>query len=252
MINLRTPREIDLLRRSGQILAATKRHLRTLIKPGVSTYDLDHAAELFIKANGGLPAFKGYNGFPATLCTSINAEMIHGIPRRDRILRDGDLLKIDLGVIYEKYYTDSAFTISVGHSSPENDALINAARDAFYAATKAVRRGARLGDVSAAIGRAIKERGFVTALHYAGHGVGTALHEEPLVENEGTPGTGPLLKDGMVLAIEPMVMQRSGLTSVASDNWTVIAKNGLKTAHYEETIAIINGKLEILTEETHG
>lgn len=247
MINIRTKEELALLRESGRLLAEVKQIIWDAIKPGISTKELDDIAYNEIIARNSKPAFKGYGGFPGSACISVNDEMIHGIPGK-RIIKEGDLVKVDLGLIWKGYYSDSAFTKGVGQITPEDQKLIDVAKGAFYAGVDAIKPGVRLGDVEFAIGQFVHKHKMHVPVQYSGHGVGTALHEEPFVHNQGTPGTGPLLKDGMVLAIEPMILQTSEKVKVLSDKWTVVSKDGKNTAHYEHTIAIIDGRVEILTE----
>lgn len=247
MINIRSEKEIELLRKSGKILAEVKQIVFDAIKPGISTLELDEMAFREITSRGATPAFKGYGGFPGTACISINDEMIHGIPG-SRIIKEGDVVKVDMGAIWKGYYSDSAFTKGVGKISDSDKKIIEVAKGAFYAGIDAIKPGARLGDVEAAIGAYVSKNKMFVPINFSGHGIGTSLHEEPYVHNRGVAGTGPLLKNGMVLAIEPMILQKSEKVKVLSDKWTVVSKDGTNTAHYEHTIAIWNDKVEILTE----
>ncbi|XP_023226509.1 uncharacterized protein LOC111627171 [Centruroides sculpturatus] len=209
------------MRRSGAILAQVKRVLRQAIKPGVSTEQLDKLASQTIAKLGGQPSFLGYQGYPKTICASVNEQMIHGLPN-SRQLAAGDLLKIDVGVKYRGYHADSAFTVEPG---------------------------ARVGDIENAIGSYVRGQGLCVPSDYSGHGIGLALHEEPSIFNDGLAGRGPLLRDGMTICIEPMILQTSSNVKVLDDGWTVVASDGKLTAHYEETILIEHGRAVVLTQE---
>lgn len=246
-IKIKTAAEISLMRQAGKYLAEVKQIVYDAIKPGISTQKLQDLAEQAIKERNCKSNFKNYNGFPAVLCASVNEEMIHGIPSSHKILQEGDIIKIDIGLIYRGWHSDSAFTKPVGQVSKQNQKLIQVAKDAFYAGIDAIKPGARLGDVSAAIGALVKNRGYFVPYEFTGHGIGQKLHEDPPIPNYGERRTGPLLKDGMVLAIEPMILQNSAKIAILNDNWTVVSKDGSNTSHYEHTIAIIDGKVEILT-----
>lgn len=247
MIAIRSEEEIKLLRKSGQILANAKQKVYDAIKPGISTAELDKIAYDTIIAQGAKPAFLNYGGFPNTCCISVNEEMIHGIPKSTKILKEGDLVKVDMGAIWEGYYSDSAFTKGVGTIKQNDQKLIDIAMEAFYAGVSAIKPGAHLGDVEWAIGQVITKYKCYSPVSYSGHGIGKALHEEPYVHNNGTKGSGPLLKNGMVIAIEPMILQTSNRTKTLADKWTVTSIDGTNTSHYEHTVAIIDGRAEILT-----
>lgn len=246
MIKIKTTQDIQKMKKSGEILAEVKQIVFDAIKAGVTTKHLDDVAYNAIIERGGKPAFKGYGGFPGTACISINEEMIHGIPG-NRILKDGDIVKVDMGVIYDGWYSDSAFTKGIGEISKKDKELIQVAKDAFYIGLDAIKPGARIGDISAAIGEFVAKKGYRVPYDYSGHGIGKALHEDPFIPNWGTKGTGALIQDGMVFAIEPMILQTSSEVKILSDKWTVIALDGKNTSHYEHTVAIVNGKPEILT-----
>ena len=248
MIKIKSRQEIELITKSCQILASVKTKVRAAVRPGVSLEELDSIAYNETIKAGAKPAFLGYMGFPKTICASINEELIHGIPSK-RILKDGDLVSIDMGLIYKGYYSDSAFTISVGKVTKENAFLINAAEQAFYEGVAAIKPGAKTGDIAYAIGKYIKEQNLYTPDEFSGHGIGTKLHEDPLVLNDGKPGTGILLQDGMVICIEPMILQKSKRIKILADGWTVVAQSGLKSSHYEHTVLIKDGKGVVLTEE---
>ena len=246
MIKIKSQKEIDLITQSCKILASIKKIVKDAIRPGVSLKDLDSIAYNETVKRGAQPAFLGYQGFTGTICASVNEELIHGIPS-DRILKDGDLVSIDMGVKYQGYYSDSAFTVSVGKSTSENDMLIEVAEKAFAKGLDAIKPGATVGDVAFAIGQYIKKKGFYTTDQFSGHGIGSQLHEDPYVPNDGHPNTGPVLRDNMVICIEPMILQKSKKIKILKDGWTVISQNKLKTSHFEQTVLIKNGKGVVLT-----
>ena len=248
MIKIKSRQEIELITKSCQILASVKTKVRKAVRPGVSLEELDSIAYNETIKAGAKPAFLGYMGFPKTICASVNEELIHGIPSQ-RILKEGDLVSIDMGLIYQGYYSDSAFTVSVGKTTKENAFLINAAKQAFYEGLAAIKPGAKTGDIAYAIGKYIKKQNLYTPDEFSGHGIGTKLHEDPLVLNDGKAGTGVLLQNGMVICIEPMILQKSKRIKILADGWTVVAQSGLKAAHYEHTVLIKDGKGVVLTEE---
>ncbi|MBD5423025.1 MAG: type I methionyl aminopeptidase [Mycoplasma sp.] len=247
MIYIKSEKEIQLITKSCKILAGVKEILKKAVRPGVSLKDLDSIAYNEIIKAGAKPSFLNYHGFKGTICASVNEELIHGIPS-DRILKDGDLLSIDVGAIYEGYHSDSAFTISVGNSTKENDRLIQVAEKAFYKGLNAIKPNATTGDISFAIGQYIAKEGYFTPSEFCGHGIGKSLHEDPNVFNEGKKGTGPKLQDGMVICIEPMILQDSKKIRILKDGWTVVAQSNKKSSHYEQTVLIKNGKGIVLTE----
>ena len=246
MINIKTKAEQDLMRESGKKLAEVKQILWDIIKPGITTKEINDIAYKEIAKRNCTPSFLGYGGFPATACISVNDELIHGIPN-DYVLKEGDVVSIDLGLIWKGWHSDSAFTKGVGKISEDDKKLIDVAKKAFEAGIKAIKPGAKLGDVEAAIGDYITSQGMYTPRNFAGHGIGKELHEDPTVNNFGIKGTGPELVDGMVIAIEPMILQNSSETITLDDNWTIISIDGSKTSHYEHTVLIKNGKPELLT-----
>lgn len=248
MIKIKSRQEIELITKSCQILASVKTKVRKAVRPGVSLEELDSIAYNETIKAGAKPAFLGYMGFPKTICASVNEELIHGIPSQ-RILKEGDLVSIDMGLIYQGYYSDSAFTVSVGKTTKENAFLINAAEQAFYEGLAAIKPGAKTGDIAYAIGKYIKKQNLYTPDEFSGHGIGTKLHEDPLILNDGKAGTGVLLQNGMVICIEPMILQKSKRIKILADGWTVVAQSGLKAAHYEHTVLIKDGKGVVLTEE---
>lgn len=246
MIHIKSEKEINLMKESGAKLAEVKQIVFDAIEAGITTQELDDIAYKAILDRGGKPAFKGYQGFPGTACISVNEELIHGIPG-SRVIKNGDIVKVDMGVIWKGWYSDSAFTKAVGNISKRDKKLIQVARDAFYIGLDAIKPGARVGDVSHAIGEFVKSQGFFVPENFTGHGIGRHLHEDPYIPNEGNPGVGPLLKDGMVICIEPMILQSSNAVTVLKDGWTVVSPSKKNTAHYEHTIAIKNGRGEIIT-----
>ncbi len=234
------------MRQAGLIVRATKVKIKDAITPGVSTEELDSMAEKEIRKLGGLPSFKGLYGFPATICASLNEEIVHGIPSKRKI-RSGDIVSIDVGAVVEGFHSDSAFTVAVGKVSQRNQALIDDTAESLRQGIQQAKSGARVGDISAAIQDYAERRGYGVVRQYVGHGVGRALHEEPQIPNYGIAGRGPLLKEGMTIAIEPMLNLGSWETKVQDDNWTVVTADGELSAHFEDTIAITNVGAEILT-----
>ncbi|HTO10586.1 MAG TPA: type I methionyl aminopeptidase [Candidatus Binatia bacterium] len=247
MIELKSAREIGLMRRGGHILSDVRDRLRTTVKPGVSTLEIDLDIEEFIRARGALPAFKGYRGFPATVCISINDEVVHGIPSAQRHVKEGDIVGLDLGCIVEGYYADCAFTLAVGEVPPRVQELLDVTRESLERGITECRPGRRLSDVSHAIQSHVERHGFSVVRAFVGHGIGRALHEEPQVPNFGDPGRGPQLRPGMVLAIEPMVTMGSWEVRILDDGWTAVTKDGSLAAHFEHTIAVTDGGPEVLT-----
>ncbi|WP_438341291.1 type I methionyl aminopeptidase [Mycoplasma sp. 3341] len=246
-IKIKNKQQIDDLKKSCAILAEVKYLVYDFIRPGVSLKEIDSIAFKEIIARKAKPAFLGQYGFPNTCCISVNEELIHGIPS-DRVLQEGDLVKVDMGVIWNGMYSDSAFTKYVGSNPSEEDKkLIKVAKDAFYAGFNEVKVGNRIGDISAAIYRVIKANGMFTPEEFSGHGIGTELHEDPFVPNIGLKGTGPLIRNGMAICIEPMILQGSANVKTLKDDWTIVSRNNKKTSHYEQTILIENDQAIILT-----
>ncbi|WP_373440945.1 type I methionyl aminopeptidase [Metamycoplasma equirhinis] len=246
MIIIKNQFEIQKIKKACSILAEVKTILWDFIRPGVSLKEIDSVAFKEIVKRGGKPAFLGQYGFPGTCCISVNEELIHGIPS-DYIVKDGDIVKIDTGVIWEEYYSDSAFTKGVGNISAKDKELIQVAKDAFYAGFNAIKVGKRIGDISNAIGNLIRKRGYFTPDEYTGHGIGRNLHEDPYVYNDGLANTGAIIRNGMVICIEPMILQKSKNVLVKDDDWTVYDPFKLNTAHYEQTVLIDNDQAYILS-----
>jgi methionyl aminopeptidase len=238
MITLRGPEELSRLESASRVVLETLEAVERALRPGMTTGDLDAIAEKEIRSRGARPAFVGYRGYPKTLCTSVNDEVVHGIPG-DRVLREGDIVGIDCGAVVDGYYGDAARTLPVGRIDAERTALLAATRDALAAGIAAARPGGRVGDIGAAVELVAIRHGYGVVRDFVGHGVGTALHEEPQVPNYGPAGRGPLLKAGMVLAIEPMFNLGRHEVAIDGDGWTVRTKDGSASAHFEHTIAIL-------------
>lgn len=247
MIILKSKREIEVIRENGRILAQTFKLVEKNIKEGIKTKKLDRLAEEFIKKNGAHPAFKGYRGFPANICISINEEVVHGIPT-ERILVSGDIVSVDIGVYKDGYFADGAFTYKVGETSPEAQKLIDITRNSLYKGIESCLEGKNLSDISFAIQSYVEAFGFQVVRELVGHGIGRDMHEEPQVPNFGTPGQGPVLKEGMVLAIEPMVNQKTCEIETLDDGWTVVTKDRSLSAHFEHTVCITKNGPKILTQ----
>lgn len=249
MIVLKTNRELSLMREACRISAGALRVAGEAVEPGVSTEEIDRLAYQYIISQGAKPNFLNYAGFPATACISINDEVIHGIPNKKRVLRQGDIVSIDLGAAINGYNGDNAATFAVGSVSPEAERLINTTRESLYEGIRAAVAGGRIGDISSAVQRYCEERGFSVVRDYVGHGVGAKLHEDPSVPNFGTPGRGVRLLPGMTIAIEPMINMGGWEVKRLSDGWTVKTKDGSLSAHFEHTVAITNDGPKILTVE---
>lgn len=248
MIILKTPEELEKMRRAGRIVASTRRRVLAAVRPGVTTGELDEVGEEHIRSNGAVPSFKGYRGFPRSICASVNQELVHGIPG-DRILREGDLLSLDFGAIWEGYHGDSAVSVFVGEaSSDEAEKLVRVTEDALEAGISQVRVGGRLSDIGHAVQQVVEGAGFGVVREYVGHGIGQSLHEDPPVPNYGDPGRGPELRPGLALAIEPMVTLGGWATRVLDDGWTVVTEDGSLCAHFEHTVALTDQGAEILTD----
>lgn len=246
-IIIKSPDELALMRQAGRIVAQVLALLRDNIKPGVTTADLDQIAYEVTLKQGAFPSFRGYRGFPASLCVSINEEVVHGIPNRERLLREGDIVALDFGAIYQGFQGDAAITVGVGRISRAAERLIGITEEALRKGIEKARAGNRLTDISAAIQAYAESQGYSVVRQYVGHGIGRNMHEEPQVPNFGSPGRGPVLKPGMTLAIEPMLNAGSCETTVREDTWTVVTQDGALSAHFEHTIAITAHEPEILT-----
>ncbi|NLE64708.1 MAG: type I methionyl aminopeptidase [Elusimicrobia bacterium] len=245
-IRLKTPQEIATMREAGRILAGIFEEIRRSLKIGMTTADVDAIAEKMIHDNGVGAAFKGYRGYPACACVSVNDEVVHGIPG-PRLLKDGDIVSIDLGIIYRNYYSDMAMTLGVGDISSQARKLLDVTRQALKLGIAEAKPGNRLGDVSSAVQRYAEGKGFSIVRDFVGHGIGTRLHEDPEIPNYGSPRTGILLKEGMVLAIEPMVNAGTARTKMLKDGWTAVTADRHLSAHFEHTVAITNKGPVILT-----
>jgi methionyl aminopeptidase len=246
MIILKSKSEIEKMALACRIVAEVLQELLSVARVGLTTLDLDALAERSIRKRGGIPAFKGYRGFPNTLCVSLNEQVVHGIPSKRR-LRAGDIIGLDLGAIWEGYYGDAAVTVPIGHIPPRTQDLLTTAREALHIGIKEVSPGKHLSDISHAIQAHAETHGYSVVRAFVGHGIGTALHEEPQVPNFGPPGRGPRLKTGMVLAIEPMVNLGSADVEILDDGWTVVTADGQLSAHFEHTVAITDEGPQILT-----
>jgi methionyl aminopeptidase len=246
-IEIKSPDEIAIMRDSGRIVCEILDELEKAVAPGVTTWDLDQLAESLIYKKGSKPAFKGYLGFPCCLCASINEEVVHGIPSRKRKLQDGDLMKLDFGVVYRGYYGDAARTVPVGKVSPEAQALIDATRESLNQGIAAAIVTNRIGDIGYAVQRFVEAKGYSVVRDFVGHGVGKKLHEAPQVPNFGEPQTGMRLRPGMTLAIEPMVNMGTAQVEVLDDDWTAVTRDHKLSAHFEHTVVITEQGPEILT-----
>jgi methionyl aminopeptidase len=245
-IIIKSEREIAVMREAGRIVATVLEKLRGALRPGLKTRELNDLAASELTRLGAQPSFKGYHGFPALLCVSINEELVHGIPG-ERVIREGDLVSLDFGAIHQGFQGDAAITVGLGEISPQTKELVATTKNALKAGIDAACPGARLGDVSAAIQHYAESRGFSVVREYTGHGIGRQMHEEPQIPNFGQPNTGPELKKGMTLALEPMLTAGDWPTRVGSDGWTVSTADGSLCAHFEHTLAITDSKPEVLT-----
>lgn len=247
MVICKSPAELEKMFRAGQIVWGALEKMRTMVKPGISTKDLDEFAEAYTNENGARPAFKGYRGYPGSVCTSINQEVVHGIPSEKRRLREGDILSMDFGVDLGGYFADAALTVPVGKIAPQREKLLRVTRESLERAIEKVRPGNRLGDVSAAVQSWVEQNGFSVVREFVGHGIGTRMHEDPQLPNYGTPGQGARLQEGMVLAIEPMVNTGGPAVRVLDDDWTAVTADGSDSAHFEHTVAVTKNGPWILT-----
>jgi methionyl aminopeptidase len=245
---LKSSQEIEKMRRAGQVVREVLELVRSRVKPGATTYDLEKAAQERLTQLGVKAAFKGYHGFPCVLCTSVNSEVVHGIPSPKRVLKQGDIVSVDFGVVVDGYYGDAAITVPVGKVAPDAERLLKVTEASLHAGIAAIRPGATLGDVGAAVQRVVERVGFSVVRDFVGHGIGAQMHEEPQVPNFGEAGRGMKLKTGMVIAIEPMVNAGKPDVVVLDDGWTAVAKDGSMSAHFEHTVAVTADGSRILTE----
>ena len=247
MVTVKSPREIDLMRQAGRIVALAHQEVAKHIKPGVSTQQLDEIIEHVIRSNQGIPSFLHYNGFPANSCISVNEVVVHGIPSPKRILRDGDIVSVDIGAIYKGYHGDGAWTYPCGTVSPEAQKLLEGTESSLFAGLAMARAGARLTDISHAVQTRAESLGFSVVRDFVGHGIGTSMHEDPQIPNFGLPGRGITLRPGMTIAVEPMINAGRKEVRVLSDGWTTVTLDGSLSAHFEHTVLITETGYEILT-----
>lgn len=247
MIIIKSKQELELMREAGRVTAYILRELEQFMKPGVATIEIDRFVEKTVKENGMIAAEKGYCGYPASICVSINDEVVHGIPSKERILQDGDIVSVDLVVEHKGYMADAARTFGVGNISEEAKHLIETAERAFFEGIKFAKEGYRLSDISHAIQSVVEGEGFGVIRDFVGHGIGHEMHEDPQIPNYGKPGKGPRLQRGMTLAIEPMICEGDWEVDVLLDDWTAVTVDGGLSAHYENTVVITDGEPELLT-----
>jgi len=247
VIVCRSQAEIDTLRRVNQLVGRILAELRAMVAPGVTTQDIDAVAERRVREAGAVAAFKGYHGYPATICASLNEQVVHGIPSAKRPLVEGDILSIDMGAKLDGFFGDCAVTVPVGRVSPEAASLLKVTEEALFHGIDAVKPGARVSDIGAAVQQHVEAHGFSVVREFVGHGIGTALHEEPQIANYGPGGRGPRLAEGMVLAIEPMVNVGKAAVKVLNDGWTAVTRDGSLSAHFEHTVVVTRDGCEILT-----
>lgn len=246
MITIKSKKEIELMRQAGMMVSKTHQYLKPYIKKGITTKELDRLAENFIRSMGGVPSCKGYEGFPATLCTSVNSTVVHGIPSNEK-LKDGDIISVDMVIGYKGYQGDAAWTYAVGEISEEKKYLMEHTEKALYEGIKEVKPGARIGDISHAVEVYAKEHNLGIVRELGGHGIGRDMHEDPFVPNYGSKGRGPSLKEGMVICIEPMLNLGKADIYVLDDDWTIKTRDGKPAAHYEHTVLVTKDGYEILT-----
>ena len=246
-IIIKSQREIELMREAGRILALTHEEIKKALKPGMSTLDIDRIGEEVIRSYGCIPSFLNYNGYPASICVSVNDEVIHGIPSKDRIIQEGDIVSLDAGVIYQGYHSDAARTYGVGQITPRAQELIDATKQSFFEALKVCKPGNHIQDIGWAVYNYVTERGFTAVEDFVGHGVGANLHEGPEVPNFPQNRKGPKLRPGMTIAIEPMINVGTHEVLWMDDDWTIVTADGELSAHYENTVLITEGEPEILS-----
>jgi methionyl aminopeptidase len=247
MISRKSKREIDLMKKAGRIVAIAHKEVKAMIKPGITTADIDALVEKIVRDHDAIPSFKDYGGFPGSACTSINEEVVHGIPSKSRKLKEGDIVKVDIGADFKGYHGDSAWTYPVGRISKEAEKLLEATEASLFAGLSEIKAGKRLSDISHAIQTYAESKGYSVVREFVGHGVGRKLHEDPQIPNYGPAGKGPLLKPGMTLAIEPMINSGTKDVEVQSDAWTAVTQDGKLSAHFEHTILVTKESYLILT-----
>jgi len=250
-IAIRKPDEIAKLKAAGEIVGNTLQHLQSIVKPGMTLKEIDALGEAYIREAGAIPSFKGLYGFTGSVCTSLNEVCIHGVPN-DTVVKEGDILGLDIGTKLDGYFGDAAITMAIGEVSETDNALIACSKGALYHAIERIKPGMRFKELTKILEDYITEAGFVPLRDYCGHGIGTKPHDEPNIPNylEGKPNQGPKIKNGMVFCLEPMVCQKSGTPVLLEDEWSVVSDDGLRTAHYEHQVAVVDGKAVILTEAT--
>lgn len=247
IIPIKTSEQIEAMRKGGMILKEALETVERAVKPGISTAELDRIAEkTIINHSGAKPGFKGYNGFPATICASVNEEVVHGIPDEDKILKEGDIIGVDCGVLYKGLYTDACITVMVGEVSPDVRHFVKITKKALGNAIKQVRSGNHIGDISAVIQKTLEDQGYSPVVECTGHGVGKDLHEPPEILNIGSKGTGPVMEQGMMFAIEPISAMKDGVVITAEDGWTVITADNSLSAHFEHTVLVTEKGCEII------
>ena len=250
MITIKSPREIELMAEAGRVVALVHKKMKEVVKPGISTWEIDKIAEEVIRANGATPSFKGLYDFPNAVCTSINDMLVHGIPSKSVILKDGDIISIDVGACVKGYHGDSAWTYAVGNVTDEKVLdLMKVTEEALYVGLEKVKPGNRVGDISNAIQQYVESHGYSTPIEYTGHGIGRSVHEDPFVPNVGLPNKGELLKKGMCIAVEPMVFMGKPHCKTLKDGWGVVSRDHSWAAHYEHSVAILDDGYRILTKE---
>ena len=246
MVTIKSPREIELLKVAGEITGSTHNYLKPYIKPGITTKELDNLAEEYILSRGATPSFKGYDGFPGSICTSINEEVVHGIPG-NRKLKEGDIITLDIGACWKGYHGDSAWTYAVGKISKEKQKLMDVTKESLFKGLEQIKPGNKIGDIGHAVQTYAESFGYGVVRELVGHGVGTDVHEEPDVPNYGKPNTGLTLKEGMVIAVEPMITMGDKEIYILDDDWTIITQDEMPAAHFEHTIVVTKNGYEILT-----
>jgi len=246
-VTIKSAREIELMREAGRILCITHEELKKALKPGMTTWDIDHLGEEIIRSYGCIPSFLNYNGYPASICVSVNDEVVHGIPSKKRVLREGDIVSLDAGVIYKGFHSDAARTYGIGEITPEAGQLMEVTKQCFFEGIKYAKSGNHLGEISAAIQKYAEKFGYGVVRDLVGHGIGSHLHEDPEIPNFSTKRRGIKLRPGMTLAIEPMINEGTLEVVWLDDDWTVVTEDGKLSAHYENTVLITEGEPEILS-----